>query len=50
MSEHVRNIFAEGECNPQATIRKFRTVQAEGTRQVERELGTCNLDIILSVG
>lgn len=50
VNEHVRNIFAEGECNPQATIRKFRMVQTEGTRQVERELDTYNLDVILSVG
>ena len=50
VNEHIHNIFAEGECHPQATIRKFRTVRTEGARQVERELDTYNLDVILSVG
>ena len=47
---HIRNIFSEGECDPQATIRKYRIVQTEGNRQVERDLDTYNLDVILSVG
>lgn len=34
----------------QATIRKFRTVQAEGTRQVSRELTHYNLQMIIAVG
>ena len=50
VNEHIRNVFAEGECDPGATIRKFRIVQAEGTRQVEREVEAYNLDVILSVG
>lgn len=50
VNEHIQNIFAEGECAPEATIRKFRIVQTEGTRQVEREVDAYNLDVILSVG
>ena len=50
INEHIRNVFAEGECDPGATIRKFRIVQAEGSRQVEREVEAYNLDVILSVG
>jgi hypothetical protein len=50
VNEHIRNVFAEGECDPGATIRKFRIVQTEGSRQVEREVDTYNLDVILSVG
>ena len=50
VSEHIRNVFAEGECDSGATIRKFRIVQTEGTRQVEREVDAYNLDVILSVG
>src|SRR5262245_15947125 len=38
VNEHIRNIFTEGECDPEATIRKFRIVQTEGARQVEREV------------
>ncbi|MBD1549596.1 virulence RhuM family protein [Roseibium aggregatum] len=50
VNEHVKNVFEEGECDPAATIRKFRIVQTEGARQVEREVDTYNLDVILSVG
>ena len=50
VSEHVANIFAEGELTPEATVRKIRTVRQEGSRQVERELEYYNLDLIISVG
>ncbi len=50
ISEHIKNVFEEGELNPQATVRKFRTVQIEGNRKVERELDFYNLDVIISVG
>ena len=50
VNEHISNIFTEKECSPEATIRKFRIVQTEGTRQVERDVDTYNLDVILSVG
>ena len=33
INEHIRNIYSEGELAPEATIRKFRIVQTEGTRQ-----------------
>ena len=48
--EHIANIYTEGELTPEATVRKFRTVRQEGTRQVERELEFYNLDLIISVG
>jgi hypothetical protein len=50
ISEHIKNIFEEGELVESATVRKFRTVQNEGKRQVTRELEFYNLDIIISVG
>ncbi|MGY0557637.1 virulence RhuM family protein [Lysobacter sp. A421] len=50
VNEHIQNIFAEGECDPGPTIRKFRIVQTEGARRVEREVDAYNLDVILSVG
>ena len=36
--EHITNIFKEGELDEAATVRKFRTVQIEGGRNVERNL------------
>ena len=50
VSEHISNIFKDGEFEPEATVRKFRTVQIEGTRQVTRERDYYNLDMILAVG
>jgi hypothetical protein len=38
ISEHIRNLFEEGELDPSATVRKFRTFQLEGSREVEREV------------
>lgn len=50
ISEHISHIFRDGELDPQATVRKFRTVQLEGARQVTRERDCYNLDMILAVG
>lgn len=50
ISEHITNIFNEGELSAEATVRNFRTVRQEGSRQVERTLTYYNLDLILSVG
>lgn len=50
ISEHIKNVFEEGELNSSSTVRKFRTVQIEGTRNVERELEYYNLDVVISVG
>ncbi|MBK8701950.1 MAG: virulence RhuM family protein [Saprospiraceae bacterium] len=50
VSEHIKNVFEEGELEEGATVRKFRTVQMEGSREVERELDYFNLDVIISVG
>jgi len=50
VNEHIQNLFEEGELEREATIRKFRIVQTEGKRQVTREAGFYNLDVIISVG
>lgn len=50
ISEHIQNIYDEGELVPEATIRKFRTVQMEGKREVARMVDFYNLDMIISVG
>lgn len=44
VSEHIKNIFDEGELDQAATVRNFRTVRTEGDRQVERELEYYNID------
>ena len=36
ISEHIKHIFEDGELVEEATVRKFRTVQIEGSRQVSR--------------
>lgn len=50
ISEHISTIFSEGELDKKSTVRKFRTVQTEGKRQVERIIDSYNLDVIISVG
>ncbi len=50
INEHIGNIYEEGELSPEATIRKFRIVQTEGSRQVSRDVDFYNLDVIISVG
>lgn len=50
ISEHISNIYKEGELDENATVRKFRTVQMEGSREVARERDYYNLDMILAVG
>ncbi|MCJ7790677.1 MAG: virulence RhuM family protein [Candidatus Atribacteria bacterium] len=50
VNEHIGNIYKEKELIKSSTIRKFRIVQKEGNRQVERIRSGYNLDIIISVG
>jgi prophage maintenance system killer protein len=50
VNEHIKNIYKTDELTEKATNRKFRIVQIEGRRHVEREVNHYNLDMILSVG
>ena len=50
VSEHIKHIFEDGELVKEATVRKFRTVQIEGSRKVEREVEHYNLDMIIALG
>jgi hypothetical protein len=50
ISEHIKNVFEEGELGSASTVRNFRTVQTEGNRVVERDIDHYNLDVIISVG
>lgn len=50
ISEHITNIYEQGELTKDSTVRKFRTVRKEGNRVVARNLDYYNLDMIISVG
>ena len=50
ISRHIKNVFEEGELQPDATVAFFATVQTEGKRKVERDIAYYNLDMIISVG
>ncbi|MBO4491476.1 MAG: virulence RhuM family protein [Lentisphaeria bacterium] len=47
VSEHIKHIFEEGELNPEAVVRKFRTTAADGKSY---DTAYYNLDLIISVG
>lgn len=50
INEHLSNIYSEGELEQNATIRNFRIVRKEGTRDVARDVAHYNLEAILAVG
>ena len=47
---HLKKIFEDGELTQEATIRKFRIVQTEGNREVERDVEHYALQVIIAVG
>ena len=50
VNEHLKTLYADGEIQPEATIRKFRIVRQEGARQISRQIDHHSLDAILAVG
>ncbi|MBW2186330.1 MAG: virulence RhuM family protein [Deltaproteobacteria bacterium] len=50
INEHLANLYAHNEIDQVATIRKFRTVQKEGNREVSRNIDYYNLDAIIAIG
>ena len=50
ITEHINNVYQENELEQNSTCRKFRQVQLEGNREVERDIDFYNLDVIISVG
>lgn len=50
INEHISDIYDDGELDKNATIRNFRIVRKEGSRQVNRDIMHYNLDMILAVG
>ena len=50
ISQHIKRIYADGELTPEATVKKYLTVQTEGTRQISRKQDHYNLQMIIAVG
>jgi hypothetical protein len=50
VTKHLQNIYKDGELNKNATCAKIAQVQAEGNRQISRDIEFYNLDAIISVG
>jgi hypothetical protein len=50
VNEYLVNIFEEGELRREATIRKFRIVRQEGSRELARDAEHYRLEAILAVG
>lgn len=50
INEHIKKIYGDNELTEMATIRKFRIVQIEGSRQVNRDVIHYNLQMIIAVG
>lgn len=50
ISLHLKNLYAEGEIEPETTSEEISVVRQEGKRQVVRSILHYNLDAILSVG
>lgn len=50
INDHIEKIYFDGELTKDSTIRKFRIVQQEGARKVQREMLHYNLQMIIAVG
>ncbi len=50
VNEHLAGIYGDGELSRDATLRSFRIVQREGSRDVTRSIDHYSLEAILAVG
>ena len=50
INEYIKQIYSDSELEEDATIRNFRIVQTEGSRQVTRDTKRYNLQMIIAVG
>ncbi len=48
--EHIKHIFEDGELDPAATVRQFRTVQSDGDCEVSRDVEFYSLDMVIALG
>lgn len=47
INEHIKKIYSDSELEEASTVRDFRIVQTEGSRQVTRDIKHYNLQMIL---
>ena len=50
INEHIKKIYSDSELEEESTIRNFRIVQTEGSRQVTRDTKHYSLQMIIAVG
>ena len=50
VNEHIKKIYLDSELEKDSTIRNFRIVQTEGSRQVTRNTKHYNLQMTIAVG
>ena len=50
INDHIKKIYSDSELEEDSTIRNFRMVQTEGSRQVTRDTKHYNLPMIIAVG
>lgn len=50
INQHLKKVYADGELEDRATIKKYLIVQTKGSRRVERSVEHYNLDAVISVG
>jgi hypothetical protein len=50
INHHIKAIYSDGELSEEATLRQYRIVQTEGSRQVTRSVDHYNLDMIIAIG
>lgn len=49
INEHIKKVYGDRELSEEATIRNFRIVQTEGSRQITRDTKHYNLQMIIAV-
>jgi hypothetical protein len=50
IAQHIRNIFAERELTPEATVKEYLIVASEAARTVERRIAHYRLEMVLAIG
>ncbi len=50
INEHIKKVYSDNELDENSTIRNFRIVQTEGSREVNREVMHYSLQMIIAVG
>ena len=50
ISQHIDNIYKDGELSTEAPNKKFLLVRQEGNRQVRRNIDHYNLDMVIALG